>query len=131
MPEHIALNQKLAVIEIESTGTVTLSEANRTIKELKRLMLATGVRRVLADTRGQTVVPSQAGLAQFAERLPRGVVFAVLVSSDQPTRNSVAFVERTGRERGAWIEVFESEETARRWLFEALPLDPLFAPGNP
>lgn len=116
MPERVWVNHKSGIIEVASEGVVTEAENVAALKQVIALIEKSGHRRVLADTRKQTVVPSIFGILKFGESLPRGIQFALIVDSIQSTAEIVELLRVIARSHGTCIELFPQRKTALAWL---------------
>ncbi|MFO0957660.1 MAG: hypothetical protein U0800_09380 [Isosphaeraceae bacterium] len=116
MPEMLRVNERDRIIEVDSHGVVTGEENRRAVAELLELITQTGFHKVLADTRGQQVVPSLAHLYHFGASFPVGVKIALIVASGQPTAADVAFLDDVAYNRGTNIRLFPTREDALAWL---------------
>ena len=118
MPESITINKKLGIIEIESYENVTYEEGRSTVHKLLDMVRDSGIRKVISDTRRQAFRPSSIKVYNLGNHLPRNVQFALVVSSKQPTSESISFLNTVARNRGIHIKTFESKNKALAWLLE-------------
>ncbi|OQA26609.1 MAG: hypothetical protein BWY59_01321 [Verrucomicrobia bacterium ADurb.Bin345] len=116
MPEHIKLNKKLGIIEVDSHDKVSYEEGVASLASLQTLMAETGIRKVLVDTRRQKFNPDLFKVYDFGKRLPNSAQIAVMVSQKQPTREAISLLNDVAHNRGVNVRVFGSRSEALEWL---------------
>jgi hypothetical protein len=116
VPEDIRVNKELEIIEIVSQGKVGYENGKSTLSMLLELIRESGIKKVLADTRGQDFKPSTINIYEFGMLLPRNVMIAVVVSKDQPTARDVSFLDDVAFNRGVTMKLFASRAEALVWL---------------
>lgn len=122
MPERVSVDHAVGIIEVASEGVVTVAENAAALKEVIEHVGATGYRRVLADTRKQTVVPSIFGILEFGQNLPRNILLAMIVEPGQPTAEIVDLLRVIAGSHGTRMGLFAGRDEALAWLLrEPLP----------
>ena len=116
MPEDVTINDDLRIIEVYSHGSVSKENILASIASVKQITNETGIKSVLVDTTEEKTFPSAVGIINFVEQLPRYTKFAVLVSSDQVTKDDVEFAETAAYNRGFLLKIFTSKKEAIEWL---------------
>ena len=116
MPENITVNKELGIIEIDSYDRVSYEESLASLASLQTLMAATGIRKILTDTRRQNFRPDLLKVYEFGKRLPNSTRIALIVSQEQPTAEAISFLDDVASNRGVLIRLFGSQNDALEWL---------------
>lgn len=126
MPDRIIVSEEEGVTEVFSSGEVSSEQVLRSLREVIRIRDATGIQKVLVDTRRQSSIPGVVDLFHIAAmELPLGMSFAILVHREQVTREDLHFLENVAVNRGGRVRVFTSRQAALCWLHrEPVPPSP-------
>jgi hypothetical protein len=125
MPESILFNQKDGIVEVCSSGDITIGELAKTSREAERYFAKNKVRGIFVDARGVLSMPRSVSLFDFVDSLlksaiPRGTKFSVLMTQKEgDVRREVRFIETVGKNRGLLFRIFDDELQARRWLTDS------------
>ena len=116
MPFEVTLNADEQVIEVVSSGNVSLTDLNGALQQISKLQEESGVTDVLSDATGQQSHAVTLDISGVASRLPTGLRVAVIADQDQPTTSDVNLMARLVKSRGNIYRTFSSREAALQWL---------------
>lgn len=119
MPEMVSVDEKNGIIQITSTGTVSLEELSLTLDAVLQIIDSQGMRKIIIDTTGTNKLPFIFHLHVFAREI---------LSRDRETRHSILVAEQTSDDMLQIehalahsednIKLFTSREKALSWLIE-------------
>ena len=119
MPEEVYLDKTSGVIIVRSWGHVSKEEIYASKDAIKTLAAGTALKKVLVDTREQTVPTSMATYYHLAgdigdDPVLRGFKCAFLASAS--TAREASFFETAANNRGIKVRLFQTMEEALAWL---------------
>ena len=117
MTEVVQLSGDGSCIQVVSSGQPSLAEMKRTLAAIADLRRASGVDKVLVDSRARSGQPSIADLFHGGELVARELGsdarVAILVAERDQDH---AFFENVAVNRGAPVAFFDDENAALGWL---------------
>ncbi len=124
MPETVTVREDLQIIQVESSGDISVEDLQGSLAEILRLHEERGLNRVLVDCRRQESLPATMPVFEFGEAVPAvlGSV-SIAIALSPHTWEEIQFFETVARHRGAHVQSFDSTDEALKWL--------LRQPGKP
>lgn len=117
MPEKVTVRDDLKVIYVESFGDVSIEDLKVSLQEVIKLRRVTGYNRVLVNASEETSLPSPFAVFQFASQLAESMrTLKIGVIRSKKLQEELRFLETVSRNRGAEIELFDTEESTVAWL---------------
>lgn len=117
MPEKVTVREDLQIIQVDSYGEVRIEDLRRSMETVIKLHRERGLTKVYIDASKLTSMPSTLPVFEFGSEMAelfRTSKFAVVRSKQ--TRDVTRFLENVVRNRGAHMEMFDSEGAALAWL---------------
>ncbi len=118
MPDKINIDEKLKFAKILSYGEVTNDDIDESINTVARLFHDGKINKVLVDTTKQESVPSVISFYKFSKKFPFGLKIALLATKEQMSFVDLKFFETTSFNKGKFLNIFNSIEDAKNWLFD-------------
>jgi hypothetical protein len=117
MSEMVCVDEKSGIIQITSSGTVSLEELSHTLDEVLRIIESEKLSKILVDATGTNKLPFIFHLHILAREISsrvRGTFHAIIVAKQTPVEMSL--IENATSHREKNIKIFTSREDALPWL---------------
>ena len=117
MPETVTVRDDLQIIQVESFGDIGIEDFKRTLEMILKLHQERGFTKLFVDGTRQESVPDTMPVFEFGVDVTKAIqkVKIALAISSKTWRESQFFVN-VARNRGAYIEMFDSADKALDWL---------------
>ncbi len=116
MPDTVAFNPSLEIIEVQSFGVVTKADILDSIDRIQQLQEKHRTERLLVDTRRQESLPNPIEIFEIFSMYPREIKTALLVNKSQTTAKDVELVETVALNRGKRVRIFHDHGAEMEWL---------------
>ena len=116
MPELVQLNLNLQIIEVDSSGEISVADLEHALISVLKCVQENSACGVLVDTRKQKSLPKIADYNRFIESLPSPLRIAVLVSDTGKTRSQQHTGEFFALRAKKNYKLFYKKELAINWL---------------
>ncbi len=116
MPYEVTLSEDEQLIEVISSGDVSLIDIQNALELISKLQEESGVTDVLSDATGQQGHAVTLDISGVKSRLPTSLRIAAIVDQDQPTTSDINLMARLLKSRGSTCRTFSSREKALQWL---------------
>ena len=125
MPETVSYNQVDKIVEVRSSGHLTILELTTSKEGVERLFSENEVNGIFIDVRDARSMPTSFSLvdsveATFQSTISQETKFALLMTQTEgEVVREMRLVEIAGRHRGMPFRLFDDEEKARQWLLDS------------
>ena len=116
MPDQLTINEELGIIEVYSSGEITVEEAEQTVKKSLRIFKERNIDKVLVDATSLTKLPGTVEIFQFLSSSPPELTQALVISKDSFSEDLLSFGENVAVNRGKNVKLFFDREEALSWL---------------
>jgi hypothetical protein len=124
VPETVSFSQLEKIVEVRSSGHLTVLEMTTSKEEVERLFSENEVKGIFVDVRNVRSMPTSVSLVDFVDSILRSLTpqktrFALLMTQTEgEVVREMRFIETVGVNRGLLCRLFEDEDQARQWLLE-------------
>lgn len=114
----IKVNKELQIIEIDSSGHVSLEDLDNQLRDIIKLSKEEGILKVFVDTDKVEKIPATFSLFGFMSSLPRNISYAMYSKIDHRNTQELKFAETVSVNRGIRVSHFTDRQEAIAWLKE-------------
>jgi hypothetical protein len=121
MPEVVSIDKKNKIILVRSWGAVTYEDLSSTREKVFELFSKKGLYKVLVDAREQTSIITISETYDFSESIgndPRSREIKWAIVPSKHTIEQASFLETTSLNRGLNVKLYDSIDSAMKWLNE-------------
>jgi hypothetical protein len=116
MPDEVRVNKNEGIIEIISSGDLTINDMQSTDDIIQNIFAENGIYQVLIDQTRVQSFPDTFKIFDFCKSQFTNFRIAILTSISSPLLNDAKFMETVGHNWGRIVKVFYDEKEARQWL---------------
>ena len=120
MPEEVTIREDLQVIQVKSSGDITMEDFSKTLDAILRIREDRGLAKVFVDATEVTSYPTTIHIFKFGSEAAEPLQgISLAIASPPGKRDEPVFFETVTRNRGARVRAFDSPDTALAWLKRA------------
>jgi hypothetical protein len=117
VPEKVSIIEDRKIIKVDSFGVIKIEDLRNSMNEVTRIHQEQGLNKVFVDATRETAFPSAIPTFEFGSELAQSMVnLKIAVITSQKMKNIIRFLETVAQNRGAQLQIFDSEEEAFAWL---------------
>jgi hypothetical protein len=117
MPDAIHIDFDNKLIRIESTGLLDVTDMCKSIEEIQRINMQTGINKVIVDATNLEQLPPETHIHSIVKdltKLPTNMMYAIL--SNGSSLDGFSYFKAVAKFKGLIFEVFTNKDMGESWL---------------
>jgi hypothetical protein len=119
VPERVSVIENQKIIKVDSFGVISIEDLRTSMRRVAELHKEQGLNKVFVDATKETAFPPTVPTFEFGTELAQAMIdLRIAVITSEKMKNVIRFLETVAQNRGAQVQIFDSEEAAFDWLNE-------------
>jgi hypothetical protein len=119
VPERVSIIEDQNMIKVDSFGEIKIEDLRNSMYEVAKIHREQGLKKVFVDATKETSFPTVAPTFGFGSELAESMInLRIAVVTPPKLKNILRFLETVATNRGAQVQLFDSEVEALAWLDE-------------